>query len=93
MLWSCSAFILPHLDITRARVLRADLRAHREHTVDQDAQAADWNNVPAAVLQVAPNQVDTDSDQDVSIATGDSENSDSTSESECSALDSEQYAA
>ena len=78
-------------------MLRAELRAHREHAVDQDAHAADRNNVPAAVLQVAPHEVATDSDKDGSIATGDSEDSNSTSESEQNDLpsslasDSEQY--
>ena len=57
----------PDLHITRAGVLRAGLRAHQEHAVDQDAQAADRNNVPAAVLQVVPHEADTGSDQDVSI--------------------------
>ena len=89
--------LLPDLHITRAGVLRPELRAHREHAVDQDAHTADRNKVPAAVLQVAPHEVATDSDKDESIATTDSEDSDSTSESEQNDLpsslasDSEQY--
>ena len=90
--------LLPDLHITRAGVLRAELRAHQEHAVDQDAHTADRNKVPAAVLQVAPHEVATDSDKDKSItATTDSEDSDSTSESEQNDLppslasDSEQY--
>ena len=90
--------LLPDLHITRAGVLRAELRAHQEHAVDQDAHTADKNKVPAAVLQVAPHEVATDSDKDESItATTDSEDNVSTSESEQNDLpsslasDSEQY--
>ena len=74
------------------------LRAHQEHAVDQDAHTAERKKVPAAVLQVAPHAVATDSDKDESItATTDYEESDSASESEQNELpsslasDSEQY--
>ena len=45
--------LLPDLHITGAGVLRAGLGAHQEHLVNQDAQAADRNKVPAEVIQVA----------------------------------------
>ena len=65
--------LLPDLHITRAGVLRAELGAHQEHVVDQDAHAADRKKVPAAVIHVASCEVDTDSDKDESIiATSDS---------------------
>ena len=90
--------LLPDLHITRAGVLRAELRAHQEHAVDQDAHTADRKKVPAAVIHVASHEVATDSDKDESItATTDSEESDSASESEQNELpsslasDSEQY--
>ena len=88
--------LLPDLHITRAGVLRAELGAHQEHLVDQDA--ADRKKVPATVIQVASHEVDTDSGKDESIiATSDSEESDSASETEPNdpasslASDSEQY--
>ena len=90
--------LLPDLHITRAGVSRAELGAHQEHVVDQDAHAADRNKVPAAVIHVASHEVDTDSGKDESIiATSDSEESDSASETEQNELvsslasDSEQY--
>ena len=90
--------LLPDLHITRAGVLRAELGAHQEHLVDQDAHAADRKKVPAAVIHVASHEVDTDSGKDEAIiATSDSEESDSASESEQNepasslASDSEQY--
>ena len=90
--------LLPDLRITRAGVLRAEIGAHQEHVVDQDAHAADRKKVPAEVIQVASHEVDTDSDKDESIvATSDSEGSESASESEQNdppsslASDAEQY--
>ena len=90
--------LLPDLHITRAGVLRAELGTHQEHLVDQDAHAADRKKVPAAVIHVASDEVDTDSGKDESIiATSDSEKSDSASETEQNepasslASDSEQY--
>ena len=90
--------LLPDLHITRAGVLRAEIGAHQEHVVDQNAHAADRKKVPAEVIQVASHEVDTDSDKDESIvATSDSEGSDSASESEQNdppsslASDAEQY--
>ena len=92
--------LLPDLHITRAGVLRAELGAHQEHVVDQDAHAADRKKVPAAVIHchVASHEVDTDSGKDESIiAASDSEESDSASETEHNeqvsslASDSEQY--
>ena len=58
--------LLPDLRITRAGVLRAGMGAHLEHVVNQDAQAADRQKVPAEVIQVALHEVDTDSDKDES---------------------------
>ena len=64
-------------------MLRAEIGAHQEHVVDQDAHAADRKKVPAEVIQVASHEVDTDSDKDESIiATSDSEGNESASESE-----------
>ena len=90
--------LLPDLRITRAGVLRAGMGAHLEHVVNQDAQAADRQKVPAEVIQVALHEVDTDSDKDESIvATSGSEGSESASESEQNdppsslASDAEQY--
>ena len=90
--------LLPDLHITRAGVLRAELGAHQEHLVDQNAQAADRNKVPAAVINVAPHEVDSDSGNDESsIATSDSEESCSESDTAQNdpasslASDSEQY--
>ena len=90
--------LLPDLHITRAGVLRAEIGAHQEHVVDQDAHAADRKKVPAEVTHVASHEVDTDSDKDESIiATSDSEGSESASESEQNdppsslASDAEQY--
>ena len=90
--------LLPDLHITRAGVLRAELGAHQEHVVDQDAHAADRKKVPAPVIHVASHEVDTYSDKDESIiATSDCEESDSARESEQNELpsslasDSEQY--
>ena len=48
--------LLPDLHITKAGVLRAELGAHPEHLVDHNAQEADRNKVPAAVINVAPTQ-------------------------------------
>ena len=73
--------LLPDLHITKAGVLRAELGAHQEHLVDQDAQAADRNKVPAAVINVASHEVDSDSENDESNnATSDSEESGSESD-------------
>ena len=90
--------LLPDLRITGAGVLRAGLGAHQEHLVNQEAQAADRNKVPAEVIQVASHEVDTDSDKDESIVdTSGSEGSESASESEQNdppsslASDAEQY--
>ena len=90
--------LLPDLHITRAGVLRAEIGAHQEHVVDQDAHATDRKKVPAKVIHVASHEVDTDSDKDESIiATSDSEGSESASESEQNdppsslASDAEQY--
>ena len=90
--------LLPDLRITKAGVLRAELGAHQEHLVDQDAQAADRNKVPAAVINVASHEVDSDSGKDESIiATSDSEESGSESDTAQNepasslASDSEQY--
>ena len=91
--------LLPDLHITRAGVLRAELGAHQEHLVDQDAHAADRKKVHAGVINVVSHkEVDTDSGKDESIiATSDSEESDSASETEQNepasslASDSEQY--
>ena len=90
--------LLPDLHITKAGVLRAELGAHQEHVVDQDAQTADRNKVPAAVINVAPHEVDSDSGNDESsIATSDSEESCSESDTAQNepasslASDSEQY--
>ena len=82
MLLSSSACMMMSSSLTctftRAGVLRAELGAHQEHLVDQDAHAADRKKVPAAVIQVASHEVDTDSGKDESIiATSDSEESDS----------------
>ena len=89
---------MPDLRITKAGVLRAEIGAHQEHVVDQNAHAADRKKVPAEVIQVASHEVDTDSDKDESIvATSDSEGSESASESEQNdppsslASDAEQY--
>ena len=72
--------LLPDLHITGAGVLRAGLGAHQEHLVNQDAQAADRNKVPAEVIQVASHEVDTESDKDESIvATSGSYRSESSS--------------
>ena len=72
--------------------------AHQEHLVNQEAQAADRNKVPAEVIQVASHEVDTDSDKDESIVdTSGSEGNESASESEQNdppsslASDAEQY--
>ena len=46
----CDDGLLPDLHITGAGVLRAGLGAHQEHLVNQDAQAADRNKVPAEVI-------------------------------------------
>ena len=90
--------LLPDLHITGAGVLRAGLGAHQEHLVNQEAQAADRNKVPAEVIQVASHEVDTDSDKDESIVdTSGSEGNESASESEQNdppsslASDAEQY--
>ena len=91
--------LLPDLHITRAGVLRAELGAHQEHLVDQDAHAADRKKLHAGVINVVSHkEVDTDSGKDESIiATSDSEESDSASETEQNepasslASDSEQY--
>jgi len=90
--------LLPDLHITRAGTLRAGMGAHLEHVVNQDAQAADRQKVPAEVIQAAPHEVDTDSDKDESIvATSGSEGSEGASESEQNdppsslASDAEQY--
>ena len=73
--------LLPDLRITKAGVLRAELEAHQEHLVNQDAQAADRNKVPAAVINVASHKVDSDSGKDKSIiATSDSDESGSESD-------------
>ena len=47
----------PDSSLTKAGVLRAELGAHQEHLVDQDAQAADRNKVPSAVINVASHEV------------------------------------
>ena len=90
--------LLPDLHITKAGVLRAELGSHQEHLVDQDAQAADRNKVPAEVINVASHEVDSDSGKDESIiATSDSEESGSESDTAQNepastlASDSEQY--
>ena len=90
--------LLPDLHITKAGVLRAELGAHQEHLVDQDAQAAGRNKVPASVINVASHEVDSDSGKDGSIiATSDSEESGSESDTAQNepastlASDSEQY--
>ena len=75
--------LLPDLHITRAGVLRSELRAHQKQVVDRDAQTADRKRVPAAFIQVASHEVAADSDMDESIpANSDSEESNSASESE-----------
>ena len=62
-------------------MLRAGLGAHQEHLVDHNAQAADRNKVPAAVINVAPHEVASDSgDDECSIATSDSGESSSESD-------------
>ena len=40
--------------------LRAEVGAHQQHVVDQDAHAADRKKVPAEVIQVVSYEVDTD---------------------------------
>ena len=87
--------LLPDLHITKDGVLRAELGAHQEHLVDQDAQAADRTKVPAAVINVDSHEVDSDSDNEG--ATSASEESDSESDTTQNepvsslASDSEQY--
>ena len=87
--------LLPDLHITKAGMLRAGLEAHQEHLVDHNAQAADRNKVPAAVINVALHEV---GDDESSIATSDSEGSSSESDtahydpsSSTLATDLEQY--
>ena len=56
--------LLSDLHITKAGVLRAGLGAHQEHLVDHNAQEAERNKVPAAVINVAPHEVASDSGDD-----------------------------
>ena len=93
--------LLSDLHITREGVLRTEIGAHHAHheqVVDHGAQLADRNKVPAAVIQLAPHEVDTDSEKDESmIVTSESEGSVSESESEQNdppsslAADADQY--
>ena len=70
--------MMPDLHITRAGVLRTGLGEHHEHHVDQYAQAADRNKVPAEVICLDPHEVASESgDDESSIAATNSSSSES----------------
>ena len=73
--------LLPDLHITKDGVLRAELGAHQEHLVDQNAQAADRTKVPAAIINVDSHEGDSNSDNEApSSATSAPKKSDSDSD-------------
>ena len=69
----CEEELLSDFHITKQAVLRKQYGHHPERFLDQYAQPADRNKVPADVLCLAAGEVATDSgDEDASIATADS---------------------